>query len=452
MNNEPRLVKFLKTLNKEELMSIDKYVIAIQGKNNDCYLLFAFLVKHCENSELNFDATYLHKHVLPHSTIKSISNYLSLLKNSCEDWFVLNTIKKDKLKYQNILLEGYLQKELHDFADQQVLKLNDIISKDNGFNIEKKLAKAKMNHHLYYSDHPFKNNHKGEAMNMVMLSYFDAIIHELLLYQIELKNWGKIQTEKYEKWYKIIKKVANQINTKEAQFIKSLADIQDNPTVEKLKNLDDTFSNGIVDIKSKFYIDATDYLRLAGIRLFRQQQDVDRNFTFSKYVQRLHYMEENSLRISSAMLINITGQLSVIYSYDQIKEFIEKWIFLTNPGDRKVTLLRCNALNCLYHERYGQMSEYILGKEFKKIDDKVTVTILLLIALYMTDEKGMAEIKLKNFNYFLKRNIKELGINKAKRYINFAKFYSYMLRNDKHNAEKCLQEEISYRIWCNKII
>lgn len=452
MNNEPKLLKLLKTLNKDELSNLDKYIIGVQGKNNDCYTLFTYLIKHCGYSKITFDANYLLLHVLPDSSIKSISNYLSLLKLNCEDWLVLNTIKRDKLKYNNILLEGYLQKELHDLADDQVSKLNESINEDKGFNIEKKIAKAEMNHHLYFSGHPFKNNHKGEAMNFVMQAYFDAITYMLLLYQIELKNWGTIQSTNYEKWHKEIDVFVKQTNTKESQFLKALGNIQDKPELENLRKLDELFTNGIVDNKSRFYIDATDYLRLSGTRLFRQNQNIDPNFTISKYIQRLKYMEDNDMKMSAGMLINITGQLSLIYSYEQIKDFIEKWIFLVNESERKVTLLRCHASNCLYHEMYDQLPLYILGKEFKKIDDKITVTILLLISLYMSNEKEAAELRLKNFNYFLKRNIKGLGDNKFKRYINFIKFYSFMLKNDKIKAEHCLQDEIAYRMWCSKVI
>ena len=452
MNNEPKLLKLLKTLSKDELSNLDKYITGMHGKNNDCYTLFAYLIKHCGYSKITFDANYLLLHVLPKSTIKSISNYLSLLKLNCEDWLVLNTIKRDKLKYDNVLLEGYLQKELHDLADDQVSKLNESINDDNGFNIEKKIAKAEMNHHLYFSGHAFRNIHKGEAMNMVMQSYIDAVIYMLLLYQIELKNWGTIHSMNFDKWHKTINQWTKNVASKETMFLISLGQIQHNPDVETLLRLDDIFSKGIIDTKSRFYVDALDYLRIAGMRLFRQNQNIDINYTISKYVQRLQYMEENAINISSQLLINITGQLSIIYSYEQIKDFIEKWIFLVNETERKVTLLRCHASNCLYHEMYDQLPLYILGKEFKKTDDKITVTILLLIALYMSAEKEAAEMRLKNFNYFLKRNIKDLGHNKFKRYINFVKFYSFMLKNDNINAEHCLQDEIAYRMWCSKVI
>lgn len=452
MNNEPKLIKLLRTLNKDELTNLDKYIKGMLGKNNDCYILFAYLIKHCGNSKITFDAHYLLLHVLPQSTIKSISNYLSLLKLQCEDWLVLFTIKKDKLKYNNILLEGYLQKELHDLADDQVLKLNESINENTGFSIEKKIALAEMNHQLYFSGHAFKNIHKGEAMNIVMQSYIDAVIHSLLLYQIELKNWGTIHSMNFDKWYKTISQWSKFIPTKDTNFLISLGNIQDKPSAEALHKLDEIFSKGIVDTKSRFYIDALDYLRIAGMRLFRQNQNIDINYTISKYVQRLHHMEKNAMHISSQLLINITSQLSLIYPYEKIKEFIEKWIYLINIKERNVTLLRCHAANCLYHDMYDQLPLYILGKEFKNIDDKITVTILLLISLYMSREKEAAETRLKNFNYFLKRNNKDLGDNKLKRYYNFIKFYSLLLKEDKVSAELCLKDEIAYRMWCSKVI
>ncbi len=429
---KPKLINGLIILRTVEWTSLRKYILMFTRKDSDSFKCFTLLSRQREKLQ-DFNSKKWHKKNFPVLSPKAYINMLSKLHLWLEEWIVYNALRQDQNQTDVQLVKWYNRRGLYHMADLKKKQTIKRLSASNLHDLEKETTLHQLHYYTYYSDNPQKYKERGGLLNMVIHHYQKVIYDQVLLYTIEMENWGRLTKydfrEHKEKFLMLLRQVESSNNREILNLLHRVVEHYDLASFYKLKEV---LLSGSIDHESELHPLITFYLIAYSGRLWAKKKDID-----SEAILELHnYSLETTAElvgeaIPHTRFHNIVSVICGVGKPIDVLTFINRWYTSVNANKASTKAL---AYAQYYHSQhnYSKVGELLQDVEFEHIGIKIRAYSLYVIALYMERRANyeIVDYTLVKFTRFLRRNKDSLNTKSLKSSENLIRLIRKLLTRD----------------------
>lgn len=450
-----KLLSILSSFNKEELGRVRKFILQYSKESSDVMQVFDYYYRNFKSEEEVPEIDMVVEKHFSHLTKKVFLNHLSTLLSYVEQWLVLTQLESEKHSFDLILLKAYNKRGHYQLANQIHQKILKSIEKDEIYSLENTKTKAILYENQYYSNNPIKYQEGAKILTDLMHSYLEKIYAQLLMYESEMINWGKIQNHDYSDEKNIIQKIKaelpdSDLTTTLEELVKMVVS-DDADVFQKMvrKVLDEKFEKGNLQTITTIYaIRKGNELWAKKVPIPELKNIIQELYDFAM----THGVFTDHGKISPPSYRNLLMALCLSQSFEQLMAFNEKWISNVNTKSHESTKAVCNAIICFYKEHYMEIINYTRHTEYDEIGEKVFALHLHLIACFMNrkNEYDLYITTLTNFESFVSRNETKISERIFKGLRNSC---SFMKQYDKTKGKVDLSQfdVLQFRLWMEKM-
>ena len=411
-----KLIQALISFNKEEWISFRKYLLMYISEDSDNYEVFSFLQKRKAKLEALREIEMIRVKHFPHLSQKSILNILSRLYLWLEDWMVYYTMQKDKLESDLLLVKQLNRRGLYNLADQKSKQLLKQISNGKGLSIAKSKIESELYYYQFYSDNPIKNNPHDDLFPKLVKSLKKYHLQKEKLIEAEIYNRQIIQNKDYSD-------LLDQENPSDlSQSLLTLSSALKKYDVNAFKEIKEELYSDKFVIGSDVHIIITYYLLNLVSRLYNIKSEIKSSDISEMY----SYAIESGVLLSNGKIPttrfnNLISTIAQTSTIEETSRFISTWIYFVDTNNTEAYKDLSEARNQYFHQRYKDISKYILVHTYSNPEDKILALGFTLISLF-EDDKIDYDIVFDfsiNMKRTLKRNERKLSKTFLKSGLNF---------------------------------
>jgi hypothetical protein len=450
---DTKLIKALETLTKEEWADWRKFLLMHTYETSEIFHLFNILQqKKNQLNNLETSGDLINKH-FPQLSPKAFSNLMAKLYQLLESWLSINEMQASPYDEQLYLVKSLNKRGLFDQANYVANKLEKIIKDDPLKDMSKTQTLANLYHNQYFTNPSAFANIRDLALwhlqNMNELSS---------LYEVELVNITKLRKWDFSKELERLNQIIEDSqNEAEVSIFRKVKNIFLNGDVDSYHFVEKALLRGDFNPQSEMHNILTEYIEMQSRRLFMagKLSNTKALSKFQEYALATS-AQANQGKISSTKFQNIISVLSFMNTYQWCTAFIDRWIERVETRDPIVCRDLAMAQNCFYHERYGEILQYLRHTTYDDVNQKLRAQTLQLIAIFHDRSKNYdAYVNfIENFRNTVKRNKSKISSNLFESKTNLIKIIDLLDKRDFKNVKIDLSQygNIFYRSWVEKQI
>lgn len=404
---DPKLIELLKSLQKKEWTALDKYLKGHYSVDSDNYRIFQALQKTLSKSQDTFDLSILKKKHFPQMSDKGFSNMLSRVNVLVEDWMVSSDVLHDPYKKDLQLIRSYNQRGLYKRANQLYQKIEKQWTAETLWDLETNQALAALYHLQYYSDNPIKYKEGVGLLDKLVKSYVNQLVDQCGLYQVEMFNWGHIQSHDFLQEINMIKELRPLFPaTPNAVLLDLLLRVVEHEDTDALTELIELLYQNKWVMSGQLHVLMTSYCRVYAVRLYKAGKfDLDSIYTLYDYCFETRVLLTQG-KMPEIRFMNIISTIGASKTIDVLFAFVDKWVNEVDTPD-PIQLANLAKAEVYVHQGvYNEIIPLIRELSIKEISLRTKAMCIECIALFKADDPDETILmnKIHNSKRFLRRH------------------------------------------------
>lgn len=429
-----KLIDGLQLLEKEEWISLRKYVLMYCKKTSDNYELLDYLFSKRHQLGVMKEIELIKRPIFPDMTVKSFSNLMSKIFSWFEEWLVWYENKKDAVGQDITLVKIYNRKGAFRLANKTYRRVEKNIIQQQKLDLKKNKDLYMLHYYHYFSDNPVKYERKGEILETLVSYFLLQLKEQALLYVAELHNWGNLQNYDFSKEIELLDLFCSKVeDTQVSHVIELIIRLARSYDVSAFLALKRIVLEEEVRPSSELYIIASFYWITFSLRLWNNDKLKDPQMVFEAYDFGL----DTGLLLSSGKMpfirfLNLVTTLGYIKTTLQTYTFIDKWMHLVDSESQEAIQALGYAHLKFIEEKFDELIPLLVGQSYQTDWGRLRSGCLELIGLY-EDRKinyGLVVNRVRNFKRVLNTYGRKNKDNTYKMYLNFVKVLDLLVKRD----------------------
>jgi len=451
-----KLIQVLESLDDTEWESLGKYLLMHHSKESDNYQLYTYLSRQWKEQKALDYRTVRVDHFTRISP-KGFSNLMSKIYLTTLDWLVYYDVHEDPYMRELMIIKALNKRGVYRIVNKRYKKLeSDLLDKGSCLDHHRSALLSQLYHSQYYSDNPVKYREGGLLLEKLITSYLQQVSEQLILYEVECHNWGRIQKYDYSDLIMGMNHTMREMPDGQiAQSLQLLVRMVRDLCPEALVKLSDDVLVGKFRERSELHTLVALYCLTYALRFYRESIQVDTDLISSLYD---HCLRTDVLlhrgKIPELRFLNIVGTLSFFRSHDEIEVFIYQWIGSVDSQYPDELLAVSMALNCLHHDRYAEIIGHLRTVKYHHPDFHLRAACMECVALYESEERDeiILTYVISNAKRYLKRYKNKMSVSS---YMSFMNFFSvvFLLQKAKYKSiplSLTHYKNLIFRAWITK--
>ena len=448
-----KLLRALKTLNRDEWMSFRKYLLSCTGSSSEIFSLFSIL----QSKKSNFNSIkepndFRAKH-FPKLTQKAFLGLLSKVYKFFEDWIAVYEFSNSEYEKELFLIKALFRKGLSKEAITHAKKLKNKVEKVNHVDFKLNKIIGEVDHLLYFSTMIGTAESRHELL--ISASRKKAIAYKELcqFYISELHNRGRIHKHDFSEIIDMLSASSSRIpDTELSNLGYSLIQVLTNNDLAHFEIL----INAILDNKFKSGTGLLDDILVyvnASFKLLYSIGKIKNNsliYPFLNYQLKVENEKEKG-KLHQVKFHNFIDTVANFSSFDQARELIDYWIDKVETPNKKETKDLAYSQIYFIKRDFKTMVKYSRFIAFNNYGQKTRAWLHNVICQYMfrNENYNLAIQSLSSFKNYLKRNKKKFSKNYFLANLNLVSLMELLVKNDYKVQDINLEnyKVLFYRKW-----
>ena len=448
-----KLLRALSTLDKEEWMSLRKYIVSNTGVESEIYSLFSII----QARKLNFaglkSPEKFKSKYYSNISQKAFYGMLSKLYKWLEEWLSIYEMRNTEYEKQIYLIKALYRKGLVKEARSHIFKLKKRIKDEDVLSFTSNKILAELEDIQYFNLHHDNAMERHQILISACLKNAQSYKEKSQFYIAELINRGRIYSEDFNEVKSMLQSsIENITDSSLSLYGSSLVDLLEKEELVDLSKLEKAMLSRTFKRGSKLEILLVAYVRIYSRKLFSQNKIEDLDLYYSLFNFNFSVEIENSGgKISVTNFHNIVDEIANFLPFDKANDFIDKWIDQVDTSMTKETKDLAYSQLFFIKRDFDQMFNYSKFIAFDNYGQRSRAWLHNVICLYKFRKENydVAKQALFAFKNYLKRNKKKFSKNFFTANINLVNLMEKLMKNDFKPQEIKLEDYkvIFYRTW-----
>ena len=456
---DSKLVRYLYSLKNKEWRAFEKYLQSIFRSGTDCLRLFEYIFKNRKRVYRDeLDMLKIQKELFPHLPTKSIQNLASVLVRHLEDFWTIEDLKGQEIRWSALKFESLNKRGFYKEADRLFHEFESKNQSDNHLDLWVKYYGLRMYHERYFSNHPVKQN-RSEGNRFLQKTFHlkKQVISDLAMYYTaELRNMEQLYGDDWSQEIAFHGKVIHLEERPLSKCLQAQSDLIDRNYAE--------FPHLLWDLIFDDTSDMSDSLRITFFYRIRRYLRIKSRTGDSKARTMLKELLLKSLnskkfiyneQIANHRFVSDLNTLCQLGEVEAANQYVDKFIQWVPKKERQELEVLGRMQIHFANNNYTEVIQLFLRHSFKKVSDRLQASGLYLKAYFVEDNRDLVflEMKIRNLKDFIRRNRIHLSKRQRASWTNFIKAYEMMVYNMGNEeiinfVNSC--ENIIDRIWIRK--